>query len=415
MVTPTNGMIIIHDTILEPGVYFLPDGISIATDGVTLDGNGAHIIGSGRTGRGVSVAGHDDVTIRNLNVQSYRHGIYAERCQRLTVEACRVRDSAELPPNSEFLDIWRPVERSYGSGILLHQVEDSRVVSNDLQHQMNGLLTYSCQHLLVEGNVANYCSGFGFHFSDSHHNLVLDNSADFCCRYQARGIGGGHLGADSAGFLLVRGSSRNVLQRNSARLGGDGFFLAGLTPDGEHLGCNDNLFEHNDGSYSPNNAFEATFCDGNVFWSNRANHSNYGFWLGFSANCVVESNQMDGNRQAGLAVENGFGFVVRDNVIAGNGHGILMWSRYVPRFISRLPRHNTCYDWLIESNELNGNGKAIRVAANQDHGTRPLNGAPAVAPHPHDYTIRNNQLRRNTINFDMSNDKMVMAENKLAA
>ena len=51
--------------------------------------------------------------------------------------------------------------------------------------------------LLAEDNVANHCSGFGFHFSDYHHNLVLDNSAAFCFRYQPRGTDLGHMGSDS--------------------------------------------------------------------------------------------------------------------------------------------------------------------------------------------------------------------------
>jgi hypothetical protein len=65
-------------------------------------------------------------------------------------------------------------------------------------------------------------------------------------------------------------------------MGGDGFFLAGMIPAYEYAECDNNLFEDNDGSYSPNNAFEATFSQGNIFRSNLANFSSYGFWLGFS-------------------------------------------------------------------------------------------------------------------------------------
>lgn len=121
-----------------------------------------------------------------------------------------------------------------------------------------------------------------------------------------------------------------------------------------------------------------------------------------------------GNRGAGLAVENGFGFIVRENAISANQHGILMWSRHVPRFVSTLPENDTCYDWLIEANEFSGNVKAIRVAANQDHGVRPLNGSTSAAPTPRTYTIRNNHLQHNRVNFDMANAKTAERENNLA-
>lgn len=90
------------------------------------------------------------------------------------------------------------------------------------------------------------------------------------------------MGANLAGFLMVNHSSNNKFLKNNARMGGDGFFLAGMTPEFEPVGCNNNLFEDNDGSFSPHNSFEATFSRENIFRSNIANHSNYGFWLGYS-------------------------------------------------------------------------------------------------------------------------------------
>ena len=47
---PIDGMRITEDTILQPGVYYLPRGIVIDADNVTLDGSGATIIGKNRQG-----------------------------------------------------------------------------------------------------------------------------------------------------------------------------------------------------------------------------------------------------------------------------------------------------------------------------------------------------------------------------
>jgi type 1 fimbria pilin len=75
MSVPTDGMVITKDTVLQPGVYHLPNGVTIAADGVTLDGNGALLIGNHRTGVGVRVEGRQGVTIKGLRLREYYHGI----------------------------------------------------------------------------------------------------------------------------------------------------------------------------------------------------------------------------------------------------------------------------------------------------------------------------------------------------
>src|SRR5579871_312556 len=304
-VTPADGMEIGADCVLAPGIYVLPRGLSIVADGVTLDGNGAVLIGQDRQGAGIRLEGRSGVTIRNVRLRDYTHGIHARRCTNLTLVGNQIASTAELPPNTVFLDIWRRPEAAYGGAILLHEVSYSLVAGNDLQHQQSGLLTYHCARLTVRGNQAGYNSGYGFHLFGTSDSLFEENSADYCCRFEPREGGRhyGHVGADATGFLAVYHSCRNTFRRNTARLGGDGFFLAGLTPDGEKAGCNDNLFEENDASLSPNIAFEATFCRGNRFRNNFADRCNYGFWLGFSWDTTIESNRILLNRQAGIAVE----------------------------------------------------------------------------------------------------------------
>ena len=228
--------------------------------------------------------------------------------------------------------------------------------------------------------------------------------------------GSGHMGADAAGFLIIHNSSRNIFRRNLARLGGDGFFLAGLSPSFEPVPCNDNLFEENDGSWSPNIAFEATFSAGNIYRNNFANHCNYGFWLGFSSHGVLEDNQMIGNHQAGIAVENGFDFQVRRNLFQDNQHGILLWSKHIPEFLTAVPGNNTSYDWLIEQNEFIHNNHAIYVAANRDHGIRPYRVPDGETPsswlRPHGHTVRKNRFQDNRVGVEAKyTDQTLLEDN----
>jgi parallel beta-helix repeat protein len=398
-----NGLTINKDTQLEPKVYLLPDGITIDSDDVTLDGQGATIMGIDKTGKGIRVSGRKNIVIKNLRVLNYYHGISIQNSTGLEICNCKITGTAEIQSNSLFLDIWKPETDSYGGAIFLEQVTDAKIHDNDLGHQMSGMLCYQCKRLDVTRNLANYCSGFGFHLFETCDSTFTENYADYCCRYYLKD-NSSHLGADAAGFLIVHRSCNNVFRKNNARLGGDGFFLAGLTPDGIDVGCNNNWFEENDASHSPNNAFEGVFSRGNIYQGNKANHSNYGFWLGFSRDCVLKDNQIYYNRQAGIAVENGITFKVIENDIQNNTHGILIWTRSYD-FLKTVPNLNeTSRDWLIERNKILHNKKGVRIAANQNHGIRGLDGEKSSVI-PRDHMIRNNEIQGNIIGIELENVK----------
>lgn len=414
-----DGMRITRDTSLSRGVYFVPSGLAIDSDGITLDGNGATLVGKDRLGRGIDVGDRRGVTIKNIILLNYYHGIYARGARDLVLQDNRITSTEEIPPDSVFIDIWRPPEEAYGGAIFLWEVRDSFVERNDLQHQMCGILTYSCKNLTIRNNRAGYNSAFGIHLHRTCDSLFEDNSVDFCCRYQPLGKRTGDMGADSAAFLVVWGSCGNVFRRNRARMGGDGFFVAGGKFDekGNRMGCDDNLFEANDASLSPNIAFEATFCKGNKFRENFADKCNYGFWLGFSWETLIENNRIRCNRQAGIGVENGRDFVVRGNTIQENGHGILLWSRFVEEWARQFPENLTSSQWLIEKNTLSRNGKAIRIAADQDHGISPLpqevSGKPELRPR--DHKILSNTVEDNRVGVELiETDRTVLEDNALS-
>jgi parallel beta-helix repeat protein len=402
-----NGLRINKDTQLDPQAYYLPEGITIDSDNVTLDGQGATIIGVDKTGEGIRVSGRKNISIKNLCITNYYHGISIKNSKGVEISNCSITSTSEIQANTLFLDIWKPATEAYGGAIFLQQVIGANIHDNDLQHQMNGILSYQCNGLEVTNNNASYCSGFGFHMFETCDSAFADNYADYCCRYYLSETGS-HLGADAAGFLIVHKSCNNIFRKNYARLGGDGFFLAGLTPDGIDVGCNNNLFEENDASYSPNNAFEGVFSRGNIYQGNKANHSNYGFWLGFSRDCIIRENQIYHNRHAGIAVENGIHFEVLENDIQNNAHGILLWTRFYD-FLKTVPDINlTSSDWLIERNKLIQNKKAIRIAANQNHGVRPLEGENSSIP-PSNHRIQNNEIRDNVIGIELENVKDTLA------
>src|SRR5215217_6381204 len=171
------------DTQLEPKVYSLPEGITFDSDGVTLDGQGATILGIDKTGTGIRASGRKNILIKNLRILNYYHGISIKNSRGIEITNCIVTGSAEIPANTLFLDIWKPASEAYGAAIFLEEVSEAEIHDNDLQHQMNGILSYRCKQLSVKKNIANYCSGFGFHLYGTCDSSFEDNYADYCCRY----------------------------------------------------------------------------------------------------------------------------------------------------------------------------------------------------------------------------------------
>ena len=293
--------------------------IEICTDGVTLDLSGVVLDGERKGGVGVWVHDCRDVTIANGIMIGFHYGIRAENVSNLSIRGCVVSDNTNPLDAGWLPDIEAPVEEGFGGGIYLREVRDSFIENNQTGNNFNGISLVRSDHNVISGNHASHCGNVGIYLLRSSHNQVLDNQAEHCIRYSDRFWCDT---ADSAGILLEDGSNHNRITGNNLRYSGDGFFIRG------HHGepSNDNFIAHNDGSYSPNNAFEAVFCSGNVFEDNVANFSNYGFWLGYSTNSTVRGNEIRVNRFDGIAIEHGEGNAIEDNRIEGNRNGIRLWS-----------------------------------------------------------------------------------------
>lgn len=384
-VTPTDGMEIREDTRLTPGVYVLPRGLRIAADGVTLDATGATLVGTGQ-GIAVHVEGRRGVTVRGLSALRYTWGIRADDCDDFTVTGCTISRTAELEPFQYFLYLWKPVEESYGGAILLNNVRGGLIAGNDLQHQQNGVLLYGCREVTVRNNNASYNSGWGVYLSGSSDNRIERNTLDFCNRVYRRESGVERLEADAAGLVMVRGSSRNQVLKNMCRGGGDGIFIAGYEHPGVIEPCNDNVFEENDCSYSPNNAIESTFSQGNVFRRNICSKSNYGFWLGFSWENVLEDNLLEDNFIAGVAAEHAHTLTFRGNEIRRNREGIRLWTRGIA-VLEYWPGYEVSYDFDVEGNLFEENFL----------GFNGYTGKTTVDARCHDYRLRGNTFVRNRV------------------
>ena len=385
-VVPEDGMVITEDTQFAPGVYHLATGINIGVDNVTVTGKDVLIVSQAKTGTAIHAKGRRNIVIRDLAISGYYHGIRCDNCQNVTVENVTIRDTMEIEGIDTFLYLWLPIEKAYAGAILLHNVRQGTVRGCDVQHQLNGILLYNCDDLLVEKNNASFNSGWGVYLSRTSNSIIQDNQLDFCNRLYRRPEDGSiRAESDTAGIVMVKSSCNNKVLRNSCIGGGDGIFVAGYEHPGKIDPCNDNLFEDNDCRLSPNNAIESTFSRGNVFRRNDCSRSNYGLWMGFSWENTLEENLVEYNRFVGIAIEHGHAISIRNNTIRLNDEGIRLWTR--GGVVDYWPGYEVSFDFTIERNTFERNGV----------GFAGYTGDERTDQNCHNFHLRNNRFHDNRV------------------
>ena len=386
-----DGIVITRSVRILPGRYVVADVggngvLQIGTDDVTVDFGGARLLscpdpaGAAResfSGIGVNVAGHTGVVIKNAVVQGFGCNIKVQKASRVTVKGCDVSFSHAQrllqngTPVDSFLNI-RDVAawRGYGAGIWLENAQGCAVIGCRGSGALDGLVLVNSDHCTVRGNDFSFNSAFGIGLYGSSDNAVCWNRADFVNRPWGGGWGG-----DSAGLAVVNGSSRNFFVGNSLTHGGDGFFLTDRTNGGFddrdksfHIvgACSDNVVADNDGSWSPNNAFEGTFSRRNVYLGNRAESSGYGFWLGFADDSGVFDNDIARNRMVGVAVPQGAGSRIEGNRFVGNRQAaVALWADSGPG-LAAFPSKDT----QIVGNVVSDSPQAFNLARSTDYSLR---------------------------------------------
>ena len=228
----------------------------------------------------------------------------------------------------------------------------------------------------TDGTVrANNASGDGngaIHLLDSSRNTIEGNRANRCIRYAGRFWNDT---TDSAGILLKEYSHENCIVGNTMRYRGDGRFIRA---NNRHS-SNGDYAAGNDGSFSPNNAFEDVFSEGNIVEASTVDYSNYSFWLGYYRNTVVWNNRISSNRLDGIAIEHGRNNTIEGNGIVGNRTGIRLWAdgpdhetdpsrdyrvngNVINDSVEAAVRYSNTEGVLLEDNTFQGNAKDVTEA-----------------------------------------------------
>jgi len=312
---------------------------------VIIDGDSVSVHGNGFAGYFIYIENSDSVVIRNLQcVDSMYYAVFAKNSQHVQITNCNFSNNKK--DSLGYIDVWTDVDQALGGGVLMDSCVSSSVFSNIMKNSNDGVALYHCDSISVHDNDLSWNTSFGIrmywtntctihHNNCSHTNRLTDQS--------------------DCGAILLIVSNENHVEHNNLTYSGDGIFLGQYQ---YHAIPNNNYFAFNDGSYSPHNAFEATFASGNVFTHNRANYSDYGFWLGYSFNTIVDSNEITNNHTAGIAVDRGFQNSFHNDTIKANPIGIWLWEG------SAIPPYTSWYsqDYLVAHTVLTENGIAISAS-----------------------------------------------------
>jgi parallel beta-helix repeat protein len=328
------------DTKICPGRYRIADPaqkgvLVVAASGLHIDLDGV-IIESGdsvpgrHSGYGLTLRNVDSVAITGGTIRGYRIGVMLEGGSGHTVTGMTLsgsrtqalRSTPERYSEADWLDIFHPdTFETYGAGLYVKNADGVTIQGVTARDAQNGIMLSSVRRSQLLDNDVSDNSGWGISLWRSSRNTLLRNRAMHNVRCESESYS---RGCDSAALLLRQRSDSNVVADNDLRWSGDGFFLSGHRPRVKP--SQGNIVIRNDGSHARHNAFEATFSWGNTFIENRADSSDFGFWLGYSSGTVVRGNIVVGSRTAGIAVEHGSDNALAANVIIGGGIGIRLFA-----------------------------------------------------------------------------------------
>lgn len=342
--------------IINPGIYTVADagndGVLRINDkeNIVIDASGVSVAGNNYSGYFIKISNSSNIVIKNFDlVENYFYAVYITNAEEINIHDNNF--NYNKVDSIGWISIWTNYTSALGGGVMMYQVDSALIYNNNMRFQNDGVALYHCTHANIHDNDFSWNTSFGIrmYFTDSCH-IHYNN-----CSHVNRPF----TNPSDCAALLVLVSNENLVEHNDLSYSGDGVFLGQY----EHSSTpNNNVFRFNECSYSPHNAIEATFADGNVFYGNKCNYSHYGFWLGYSFNSLVDSNEVIGNQYSGIAIDRGFNNTIVNNIISENPNGIELWEGD-----GIAPYQNQySHDYFIHDNHIKGNALAI-TADNTEH------------------------------------------------
>jgi parallel beta-helix repeat protein len=224
-IDPSSAPIYTVDNVTYTFTGDIYDSIVVERNSVVLDGSGYAVQGYWAL-EGIDLTGRSNVTIRNMNIEGFRHGVYLFSSSNSSVGGNNITNNAH--------------------GIWLEASSNNIVGGNNITNMNDGVDLYSSSNNTVSGNnITASLGGFGIWLCFSSNNSINGNS----------------MTSNSYG-IFIEGSSGNTVSGNNVTGSNyDGIFLGELSSNnsigGNNLADNHRGVELSDSSYNS--------VSGNVF------------------------------------------------------------------------------------------------------------------------------------------------------
>jgi len=353
---------------------------------IILDGDSCTVNGTNYIGYMIKISNSHNVIIKNFDsVFKYNYAVYISNSDHIIINGNDF--SRNKVDSSGTINVWADYQYALGGGVFLNLCRAVQIFDNIMKYQNDGVAAYHSDSLKIHDNDFAWNTSFGIRMFWTDTCYIYNNVASHINRPKTDP-------SDCAAILMIV-ANKNKVENNDFTYSGDGIFL------GQYQNSNiqnNNYFAYNECSFSPHNAIEATFADGNIYKHNICNDSPYGFWLGYSFNSIVDSNEVAGNYYLGIAIDRGFNNTITHNTITSNPNGIELWKGSpITGYENQDSKDYYIYHNTIEGNEI---GVSLTntthvVMKNNDFNDNQSSGIYLASTAPGD-TITNNLFKLTT-------------------
>ncbi|MEM3703338.1 MAG: CARDB domain-containing protein [Candidatus Bathyarchaeia archaeon] len=309
-IDPPDAPLITYDNVtytLTGNIASSADGIIVERDNIVIDGVSYALNGTGASPyKGIILSERSNVTVRNLSIRNFWHGIWLKNSHLITISGNNIADiywSAIIVFYSSNVCIWRNnITRSGSTGIYLISSSENNILKNNITKGGYGILLQDSSNNKITDNLLHNNSPWGiFLAGDSRSNNVISNNVT-AIQYgiEVRGsknfvrgnfvknnmwgiiiassysnIVANHITTNDYGIWLC--SSNNSIIENNITNNGYGIYIFSVYPSNNNMICHNNFenntkqvydFSWDHPDYSPSiNIWDYSYPLGGNYWS----------------------------------------------------------------------------------------------------------------------------------------------------
>jgi len=320
------------------------DSIVIEKNNIIVDGVGYTLEGTG-DGKGIDLTGRNNVTIRNMKINRFYHGIYLYESSNNTIYGNDIEGNNLQAPGADGIYLLRSSNnnisgnniKNNGDGIeFVSYSSNNRISGNNITKNYEGIdLWYSSNNTISKNNItANHWDGIELFYSS--YNTISENNitANYydgikISNSSYTSVSGNNIENNGDGVELMAYSINNRILKNNITNNMHGVKLEEHSNNNSVVGNNirnnrygidlhdssNNIISGNSITAINHGIYLDNWSSNNTFFANKITNSKYGILLEFSSNNMFYHNYLSDNTIQASCYQS---LNVWDNGVEGN-------------------------------------------------------------------------------------------------